>query len=467
MQYPPGPRPQRGRRPDVVVIGGGVAGLTAAVDLTSHGYSVFLIEQKEHCGGRTYSFVHDKTGDDVDNGQHLMMGCYHSTLRLLDTIGALPRVSVQKNLSVAFRHPQKGAASLRASSLPAPLHLLFGLLRLKSLSLIQRIMLLRVGAALMYRTYDEEERLRSMTVSQWLDSLGQPEENKKYLWDILAIGTLNDSPSVVSAALFAKVLRSAFLGTSSDSSMVIPRQGLSRIFVDSAVDYLTKHSGRVMLGKGVGALQVHDGLVNAVSLDDGEKMTPRAVISAVPYFGVTKMLGEEMLRSFPEFRSLDAFRPSAIITIHLWFDIPFVDEEFVALLDSPIHWVFNKSKILKGRKSGLSYLSLVVSGATELVEVKKAKLVEMAISELRKFYPESAKAKLVHSLVIKEKRATFSPRVGTEVIRPSHITAVKNFFLAGDWTDTKLPATIEGAVQSGYACSELARKYLEDWKFTK
>ena len=454
MQHPPG------RRPDVAVIGGGVAGLTAAVDLASHGYSVLLIEQKEHCGGRTYSFVHEETGDDVDNGQHLMMGCYHATLRFLGTIGSLRRISIQKNLSVSFRHPEKGASMLRAASLLAPLNLLVGLLRLKSLSLIQRIMLFRVGAALISRAPGEEERLRSMTVSQWLDSLSQPDENKKYLWDILAIGTLNDSPSVVSAALFVKVLRSAFMGTSSDSSMVIPREGLSRIFADSAVDYLTKHGGRVILGKGVGALHVQNGVVTTVSLDDGEEITPRAVISAVPYFGLTKMLGEEALRSFPEFRSLDGFRPSAIITIHLWFDIPFVDEEFVALLDSPIHWVFNKSKLLSGRKSGLSYLSLVVSGATDLAEIGKEKLVEMAILELRRFYPESAKANLVHSLVIKEKRATFSPRVGTEALRPSHTSAVKNFFLAGDWTDTKLPATIEGAVQSGYACSELARKYV-------
>ncbi len=327
-------------------------------------------------------------------------------------------------------------------------------------------MLFRVGAALMYRAYDEEERLRSMTVTQWLDSLGQPEENKKYLWDILAIGTLNDSPSVVSAALFVKVLRSAFLGTRSDSSMVIPTHGLSRIFVDSSVDYLTNRGSRVILGRGIGAIHVQSGVVKTISFDDGEQVTPRAVISAVPYFGVAKMLGEETLRSFPEFRSLDAFRPSAIITIHLWFDISFVDEEFVALLDSPIHWVFNKSKIMKGRKSGLSYLSLVVSGATELAEVEKEKLVEMAISELGKFYPESAKAKLIHSLVIKEKRATFSPRVGMEAMRPSHTTSLKNFFLAGDWTDTKLPATIEGAAQSGYACSELAGKYLEDCKLT-
>lgn len=466
MQHPPDPRSQRGRSPNVVVIGGGVAGLTAAVDLTSHGHSVLLIEQKEHCGGRTYSFVHDKTGDDVDNGQHLMMGCYHATLRFLGTIGALPRISIQKNLSVSFRHPEQGASTLRALSLPAPLHLLVGLLRLKSLSLIQRIRLLRVGATLVSYSSNEEERLRSMTVSQWLDSLGQPEENKRYLWDILAIGTLNDSPSVVSAALFVRVLRSAFLGTRSDSSMVIPMKGLSRIFVDSAVDYLAKHGGRVILGRGISALHVQNGVVKTISIDDGEELTPGAVISAVPYFAVAKMLGEETLRSFPEFRTLEAFRPSAIITIHLWFDIPFVEEDFVALLDSPIHWVFNKSKIMSGRKSKLSYLSLVVSGATDLAEVKKKKLVEMAISELRKFYPESTKAKLMHSLVIKEKRATFSPRVGTEVIRPSHTSTVKNFFLAGDWTDTKLPATIEGAVQSGYACSELAGKYLEDRKLT-
>lgn len=453
-------QPLRGRSPDVVVIGGGVSGLTAAVDLTSHGFSVLLLEQKPRCGGRTYSFVHKETGEEVDNGQHMMMGCYHSTLRFLKTIGTLSDVTIQKNLTVAFRHSQRGVFCLQAAFLPAPLNVLIGLLRLKSLSFTQRLSLLRVGAALVFARPDSDARLQAMTVAEWLDGLHQPEENKKYLWDIIAIGTLNDSPALVSAALFVKVLQSAFLGSRINSSMVIPRKGLSKIFVDAATDFLMQHNGEILTNTSVERIHVKDDGVVSVVLNSGEVVSPRAVISAVPYFEVQKMFGEEVVGKLPELRLSDQFISSAIVTLHLWFDKQFMEEEFVALLDSPIHWVFNKSKIYGKKGNGLLYLSLVISGAADFVEKEKEEIVVMALSELKRFYPQSVDAKLVHSLVVKEKRATFSPRVGTHALRPSHTTSIESLFLAGDWTDTKLPATIEGAVQSGYACSELVRKLL-------
>ena len=447
-------------QPDVVVIGGGVSGLTAAVDLSSSGFSVLLIEQKHHCGGRTYSFLHKETGDEVDNGQHLMMGCYHSTLKFLTTIGSLPLVAIQKNLSVAFQHDERGLFRLQALSLPAPLNVLGGLLRLKSLTLPQRLSLLRVGFALLVARPDEDTRLQSLTVSEWLDQLNQPKVNKKYLWDILAIGTLNDSPSVVSAALFVKVLQSAFFGSRFNSSMIVPKRGLSAVLVEPAIDFITRHKGAVWTDVSVDRLVISEGSVAGVMLSSGETVPTRGVVSAVTYFDAPRIFGEGIDNQFPRMNADENFVSSAIVTVHLWFDRDFVEEEFVALLDSPIHWIFNKSKMSGKRKGGRSYLSLVISGAANFVDMEKENIIALAVSELRRFYPRSSEAALVHSLVIKEKRATFSPRVGIDRFRPSHTTHLKNLFLAGDWTDTKLPATIEGAVQSGYACSELASKVL-------
>jgi zeta-carotene desaturase len=447
---------------DVVVIGGGVSGLTAAVDLSSHGFSVLLVEQKQHCGGRTHSFIHKETGDEVDNGQHLMMGCYRSTLRFLTTIGALSAVTIQKNLSVAFQHSERGLFRLQAVSLPAPLNVLVGLLRLKSLTFLQRLSLLRVGVALFFARPDEDTQLQSLTVSKWLAQLHQPEVNKKYLWDILAIGTLNDSPSVVSAALFVNVLQSVFLGSRANSSMVIPKKGLSAVLVDPAINFLTQNNSVVLTNTGVDRVVIKEASVVGVVLSSGETVSTRAVVSAVPYFDAPRIFREGTDVPISELQTPGEFVSSAIVTVHLWFDKNFVDEEFVALLDSPIHWVFNKSKIYGKRVGELSYLSLVISGAANLVEKEKEEIVALAVSELSRFYPRCADATLIHSLVIKEKRATFSPRVGVERFRPSHTTSVKNLFLAGDWTDTKLPATIEGAAQSGYACSALARKVLQE-----
>jgi uncharacterized protein with NAD-binding domain and iron-sulfur cluster len=155
--------------PDAVIIGGGLAGLSAAVELTRRGHTVILVEQKQHLGGRTYSFVHPETGDDVDNGQHLMMGCYHSTLRYLQTIGMIDEVEIQKHLTILFRRKGKQTGLLRSGRLPAPFHILSGLLRLNILSWSCRIRLLRVGIELLIKNPDTDRYLHSVTVDQWLD----------------------------------------------------------------------------------------------------------------------------------------------------------------------------------------------------------------------------------------------------------------------------------------------------------
>ncbi|MDD8017177.1 MAG: hydroxysqualene dehydroxylase HpnE [Bacteroidota bacterium] len=446
--------------PDVLIIGGGVAGLAAAVELTSQKFSVTLVEQKQRCGGRTYSFPHAETGDEVDNGQHLMMGCYHATLRYVKTIGTFSKVKLQDNLSIVFRHQHKPPAELKAVTLPAPFNILFGLLRMKSVSFPNRLALLRVGMNLIFKNPDTDKHLQKISVRQWLDELRQSEENKKYLWDIIAIGALNDSTDRISAALFAKVLKTAFFGSRENSSMMIPQYGLSSVLVNGAVEFIQRNGGKVMLNTGVQSVKNTASKIHAVQLQTGEVLKPKVIISAIPYFDLPKIFMEEQRKYIPELQTLDALTSSPIVTLHLWFDAHFMKEEFVALLDSPLHWVFNKSKMYGKGEEGLMYLSIVISGADELVEKSKEELTDMARGELQRFYPTASVAKIIHSLIIKEKRATFSPKVGVEQFRPSHRISLENFFLAGDWTDTKLPATIEGAIRSGYACATLAGKHL-------
>ncbi len=449
------------QHPDVLIIGGGIAGLAAAVDCSRRGLSVMLIEQKQRLGGRTYSFSHPETGDEVDNGQHLMMGCYHSTLKFLTMIDRMELVEIQENLSIVFRHSDKPPTTLQTLSLPAPLNVLAGLLRLENLSFSQRLSLLRVGIDLLVKNPDRNKHLQSITVAQWLDELNQPDGNKKYLWDIIAIGTLNDSTERISAALFVKVLRSAFFGSRKNSSMIIPKKGLTTVLVDGAADFIRQRNGKILLNMTVEKFEIQDSRINSVRLSTGETIRPQGVISAVPYFDIPNLFGNGEQIGLT---GLDNFISSPIVTIHLWFDAHFVNESFAALIDSPIHWVFNKSKIYGKQDQGLMYLSLVVSGAHDLVEKEKAALVALAHAELKRFYPAASIAKIIHSLIIKEKRATFSPKVGIEQFRPSHRTSIGNLFLAGDWTDTKLPATIEGAVQSGFECAQLAEKVVS---FTK
>ena len=182
---------------DVIIVGGGLSGLSAAVDLVTRGCTTLLLEQRPFLGGRTYSYRDDVTGDSVDNGQHLLMGCYHETRWLLKRIGSDHLATLQPNLKIDFVHPEKGTASLSCPPLPAPLHILAGLLALRSISFRDRLKLLRVGWELVFLSAEQERRLESITVDEWLSSLGQTALNKKYLWDIIAIGTLNDDPRTV------------------------------------------------------------------------------------------------------------------------------------------------------------------------------------------------------------------------------------------------------------------------------
>jgi squalene-associated FAD-dependent desaturase len=422
------------------------------VELVARGKNILLLEQRPFLGGRTYSFIDEITGDAVDNGQHLMMGCYHATRRYLKLIGSEHLATLQPNLHIDFLHPERGGASLSCPALPSPVHVLVGLLRLQSLPLRDRLKLLRVGAEVLFRTSATEQKLQGLTVDEWLSSLGQTELAKKYLWDILAIGTLNDDPKAVSALLFYRVLCAAFAGSREDSCLLVPRVGLSELLVDPAVRFLQSHGAEIRTDCGVKELLVEGGTLRGVRCEDGTVAQAAHTVSAIPYFALQPLL-EKSASTMAQ--QLTKFESSPIITIHVWLDRVVMAQDFAALLDARVQWVFNKSNILARRKtSGRQYLSLVISGAAEYIAMEKEQLVAVAMEDILRVLPKAASARVVHSLVIKEKRATFSATPEVERHRPSVHADVKGLLLAGDWTNTGYPATIEGAVMSGLAAAD-------------
>jgi zeta-carotene desaturase len=441
---------------DVIVIGGGLSGLSTAVDLASRGLSVLVLERSQHLGGRAYSFADEQTGEEIDNGQHLMMGCYHETRWLLRTIGSDHLATLQPNLHIDFRHPQRGTASLDCPSLPGPFHLLAGLLKLKTLSFTDRLKLLRIGLAIHKHSESIEPSIAALTVHQWLDSLGQPEENKKYLWDILAVGSLNGDPKVVSALLFYRVLRAAFLGGKENSSLLIPKAGLSRLFDEPALRYLQSKRGEVLVGCAVDELVSQGSRVKSVRCSDGLKHEAKAFVCAVPWYAVSNLLPANE----PARRAAERMTASAILSIDLWFDRPVMGEDFVALLDSRVQWVFNRSKIFGASSASGQCLALTVSGADGLIDKDARELVALAVEDLRRVFPRVGTATVVHSVVLKERRATFSQRPDIEPLRPYSRTSLENLFLAGDWTNTGYPATIEGAVMSGRKAAAHVSEFL-------
>ncbi len=437
----------------VLIIGGGFAGLAAAADLAAQGTQVLLLERRNFLGGRAYSFTDKITGDTIDNGQHLMMGCYHHTLNFLHKIGASHKVKFQSNPRVDFLSEAEGHASFACPALPAPLHLLVGLSRLKTIGWKDRISALRVGLAL--KTMNSNRaRLADITVREWLNELGQSARIQSRFWDLLALATLNEAPELASADMFARVLEQAFMHAKQDSTMVIARVGLSDLYTTDAVKFIETRGGEVKMQAGVKTIDFENNRAVGVTLANGERIAAATIISAVPYFMLKDMLAPELLTA--HFPVVAEFKSAPIVSINLWYDESVTELEFVGLLDSPIEWVFNKNAIAGDTHKQRQHLALVISGAHQAAAQPKEFLIEMATAEMKRFFPKARQQSPAHAYIIKEQHATISHTVGTARKRPAQKTPFSNFFLAGDWTATGLPATIESAVWSGQECARLA-----------
>jgi squalene-associated FAD-dependent desaturase len=435
---------------EVIIIGGGFAGLAAGVALAEAGKKVCLLEQKPHLGGRARSFRDPTTGSIVDNGQHLFMGCYHSTIQFLKTIGTLDRLHFQPRLDVPFLDRDGRLTRLDCPDLPSPWHLLLGVLRSGSFTFKQKLEVLRLGGDLR-RGGGKSAPTASESVTAWLNRRGQSDGLQHNFWDLLCIAALNEDPHIASAQLFERVLRLALFSSPADSRLGIARVGLSECYTAAAAEFIEARGGRVQTGRNIKQLLIADGICRGVDLGGGELVEGATVISSVPWQQFATILPGELLRSEPFFAGALALRPAPIISINLWFDAPITDLEFVGLRGTNVQWLFDKSRILSAKDH---CIALVLSGAHEHVSRSKEELLAIALRELGEVLPATRNAKLLHSLVIKERFATFSPSPEAEPLRPTGRTPIRNLFLAGDWTATGLPATIEGAVQSGYTAAK-------------
>lgn len=429
----------------VLVIGGGFAGLAAGVALAGAGRRVRLLEANPYLGGRARSWTDPVTNSTVDNGQHLFMGCYEATLKFLKTIGTLDRIHFQKGLAVSFLERGGRLTTLECPRLPSPFHLLAGVARSASFTRREKLEIVQLGGRLRWSSRNGNSRL---TVDQWLRQLGQSESLRRNFWDLLCIAAMNEDPEIASAALFERVLRLALFSSPEDSRLGLARVGLSDCYTGAAADYVQARGGRIDLGSPVRRLILDGNRCNGVELGDGDRIEAETVISTVPWFTLGEILPGELGQADSFFAAVTSLRPAPIISINLWFDRPVTDLEFAGLRGTTIQWLFNKGKILG---HGENYIALVVSGAHLIVDRPKEELVAVALQDLADLLPGVQHVRVLRSLVVKERQATFSPSCEVEAIRPPASTPIKGLYLAGDWTATGLPATIEGAVRSAYA----------------
>lgn len=406
---------------------------------------MLVLEARGELGGRATAFVDRATGELVDNGQHVLFGCYHETFALLRRVGADAHVRVQPSLEVPYFDAEGRRSVLKCPPLPSPLHLLGGILDWDALAWSDRLRALRLaGPLLRARWNGRVPQTVDETVSQWLTRYGQRGRLREWLWEPLAIAALNQSPAEAAAAPFVRVLALMFGPDPKDASIVLPAKPLHEMYAVPARQFIESRGGEVR-PHALARVRLAGHRVSAVDIR-GESINVDRVIAAVPWFALAPLFtgASSLMDSTVAAASRMTSKP--IVTVNLWYDRAVMDDLLVALPGRAMQWVFDKRQAFGERAS---HLSLVSSGADGLVDLDNDALVTLAAREVAESIPGAREALLRRGTVIREKHATFSLAPG-QPTRPPVETPVEGLFLAGDWIDTGLPGTIESAALAGH-----------------
>jgi squalene-associated FAD-dependent desaturase len=440
---------------DAVVIGAGCAGLAAAVRLAARGAKVVVAEQAPRLGGRATSFVDRDSGERVDNGQHVLFGCYRETYALLNQVGAAGHAPLERSLELTMAGGLDGRSYLlHCPDLPSPWHLLFGVLTWAAVPVSDR-----VAAIHMRELLQDAHRLKpefvasrvdpSLTVTEWLIRHRQPVSMRKWLWNPLAYAALNQNPDDAAARPFVRVLAEMFGPDPRAAAIGLPRVPLDDLMAAPAVAFVEARGGTVMTRRPA-RIAMNGERIASVKVGESVVRSP-VVISAVPWHAFGGLWEESVPPVLGDVaKAAAAMRATPIVTVNLWFDARVMDARtpFIGVADGTSQWIFDREKI-----TGTGgHLSAVSSGAVDLLRLDNSELIRRAEADVRRVLPAATHARLTRALVIREPRAGFSLAPGAPA-RPKTVTPLNGFLLAGDWTDTGLPATIEGAVRSGNAAA--------------
>ncbi len=412
-----------------IVIGGGFAGLTSAAYLSKAGIKVELLEASPKLGGRAYSLLDKDSGSVIDNGQHIMLGCYKDTLRFLKMIKAESNLIYQNKLKVNFLKENFKLMPLEAVTSLYPLNLILAVLNYKAISIVDRLRILRFFSKL---PFTSSKNLKNLSVYEWLEKGNQNDRINEAFWKILAVGALNTNIHKASAEIFSYILKEIFLNGNKSASIILPKYGLSETYCEAARIFLEKNGGRIILSERVLELKFKDFKVIEIITDKRNIFEFDYLISAIPLFALKN------IKSEIDFATDLELSYSSILSIHIWLKENNFDELFYGLINSKLHWIFNHN----------DHVTLVISDADKYIEKSKEEIFKIFSEEFEQ-YTGIKKEGIVSYKVIKEKRSTFVPANDMLEKRPDTKTLIKNLFLAGDWISTGLPSTIESAVKSG------------------
>jgi squalene-associated FAD-dependent desaturase len=453
----------------VLVIGGGLAGLASAVALAEAGLSVRLLERRPHAGGRAASYLLPD-GTHIDNCQHVTLGCCTNLADFYRRAGSADKIRFYDRLY--FRDRLAHAATIEASPLPPPFHLAPSFALFSGLGLADKCAIARAMIAIV-RSGGEPADAREITMLEWLRRHRQTPGAIERFWRVVLVSALDETLDRCAARYGVDVFWKAFLASRAGYRVGIPAVPLGELYAGCR-QALERRGGEMRTRAGVREICVSGNCVGSVRLDDGSQLAADSYLAAVTHTALLEMLPAELIEREPVFAGLRRLTTSPITGVHLWFDRTVMHQPFLALLDLTVQWVFNKSRLSAtaageasdeskghsnssldgGLPAGGQYLQLVISASYDLVPRSRQEIIDLCRRDLAQVLPATREARLLKATVVKETGATISPAPGCDQWRPAQRSPVANLYLAGDWTQTGWPATMEGAVRSGYLAAE-------------
>jgi zeta-carotene desaturase len=433
----------------VTVIGGGVAGMSAACALAEVGLRVQLVERRGYLGGRASSYLHPGAGEVIDNCQHVLFGCCTNLAGFYRRIGVADQIHWTSEMTMI--EPGGRRSKLGPSFLPAPLHGLPRLMSAHAFTFADKIALGRAFGALMLPVSENSTE----SLGAWLKRHGQTKGALDRFWRLVIASALNADIDSIALQYAAKVIRELFMNSAFAGSMGMSTVPLSQLYT-GATDYLTDRGSSVFLNANVESAEWDEESFQwSVNTRNGVLLSDFLVL-AMPFEATAKLLpnlppadGADALAE-----QLERHEPWPICSVHLWFDREITELDHAVLLDREIHWMYNKGRLQPWRKLQGSYVELVVSASRTFAALGREEAIALAVRELGEFFPAVASAKLEKAVLVKEMRATFGVPPGIDAARPTSVSPWQNCFLAGDWTATGWPSTMESAARSGHLAAE-------------
>ena len=440
----------------MIVIGGGLAGLSAGVALAEAGWRVRLFEQRPFLGGRATSYVLPD-GEHVDNCQHVTLGCCTNLEDFYQRVGSAGKIKFFDRL--LFQDPQGRIGTMQAGVLPAPFHMTGSFASFAPLSLADKHSIARALLDILRgrgHTADLDTP-GGISMLEWLRRRKQTPGAIERFWRVVLVSALDEELDRTDARFGVDVFWKGFLSNRGGYRMGVPVVPLAELY-EGCKTAIELRGGEVNLRMSIRAIHMAKGATESVEFDAGRLETADAYVFALPHLVMAELASDEMKKAEPSLAQLEKIGVAPITGVHFWFDRGVMREPFVTLLDTTTQWIFNKTA-LYGNGNGIGtekgqYLQLVISASYDLLQKPRQEIIDLCLKEVLQALPEARNAKLVKATVIKEASATFSPQPGVDRWRPKQETHIAGMYLAGDWTDTGWPATMEGAVRSGYLAAE-------------